>query len=113
MTRELQVGPLGEADSFDLLVCTLGYESRAINVARMLETRTERILAIEYDIHHVHNFAVNLEYFQAHEVLREPASAIRKSLIGYIHDVRESLAARDEERAPRVAVDIRDRKSVV
>lgn len=106
MSRELQVASLGEDDSFDLLVATLGYESRAINVAQMLEARTERIVAIDYAVHHVHSYASNLAYFEGHEILREPDSALRKRLLGCVQDVREALDARDEARAPRVAVDI-------
>jgi hypothetical protein len=106
MTRDLQVGPLGEAESFDLLVATLGYESRAINVAQMLEARTERIVAIDYAVHHVHSYEANRNYFEHHEILQEPASAVRKSLLGYVQDVRDRLAARDDVRPPRIAVDI-------
>ena len=106
MTRELRVGPLEEAESFDLLVATLGYESRAVNVARLLEGRALRIVAIGYPVHHVHSYAANLAYFEAHEILQEAASAIRKSLAIRVQDIREALLARQEERPPRVAVDI-------
>jgi hypothetical protein len=106
MSRQLQVGPLPQVEAYDLLIATLGFETRATYIPRLLEDKTERICGIDYAVHHVHSYERNLEYFQAHELVQEPTSAVRKRLTGLVQEVREALVARDDDRPPRVAVDI-------
>lgn len=109
MPNILQVSALSdETQRYDLLIATLGYESRARTIAEKLAPHTDAIFAFDYAQHHVHAYSDNRRFFAMHTIVDEPEPAHRKILNLLVEAARERLTEAEPEsrRALRVAVDI-------
>lgn len=112
MTPRLRVARLDlstDPHSYDALVATVGFETRATFVAQRLEGRCDEIWPFDYSQLHVHSYEANRSFFGDSLIHTEPDSAYRKRIRLLVDDVRQRYP-RDEitgERpAPRIAVDI-------
>lgn len=112
MQTQLRVSRLDAADEaipYDALVATLGFEARSSHVARELRGRLGQIWAFDYEDLNVLSYEENARFYENCNVIREPVSALRKSLVGLIQELRESLPVDEmsgERVVPRIAVDI-------
>lgn len=98
-----------EATQYDALVATLGFESRSSHVAKEFPGRFGQIWAFDYEDLKVLSYEENARFYEKCNVIREPVSALRKSLVGLIEELRESLPVDEvsgERVIPRIAVDI-------
>src|SRR4051794_4827393 len=92
---------------YDALVATLGFEARSTHVAKKYQGRFAQIWAFDYEDLKVLSYEENARFYENCNVIREPVSALRKSLVGLIQELRESLPIDEmsgERVVPRIAV---------
>lgn len=107
---ELQIKSLTRADyesaHYDVLVSALGFEARAVAIAKMLGNQSERKVAFGFDHNHSEAFEKNFNWFQLNDFLLLIGLDSAQFQTNFDGEIVEPMLALSSKSVRRLAVDI-------
>lgn len=102
--RHLEIRPLveNEAQPYDVVLCAVGYENRARNVAKQLSIRGRLQLAVGFPDRHVSGYSENRRWFETNEFtyIEVSDSEFGESVC------RKAFSSTSKTQVLRIAIDI-------